>query len=65
MFLDVTVSVRVRRTLICRFLHALFCSCFHRGREEDEMVTMARLARLYQMAEEELVGSGSVGGFRV
>ncbi|VVC93573.1 unnamed protein product [Leptidea sinapis] len=29
--LDVSVSVRVKRPLMCRLMHPLFCRCFHQG----------------------------------
>ncbi|CAG9795364.1 unnamed protein product [Diatraea saccharalis] len=51
--LDVSVSVRVGRPLMCRLMHPLFCTCFHRGGSElSRLVTMARL---YQKAEAQLV----------
>ncbi|XP_053603527.1 phospholipase B1, membrane-associated-like [Plodia interpunctella] len=54
--LDVSVSVRVLRPLMCRLMHSLFCSCFHqRGGELENMV---RMSRLYQKAEQMLVDSG-------
>ncbi|KAJ8983279.1 hypothetical protein NQ317_010529 [Molorchus minor] len=54
--LDVSVSVRIKRTMMCRFLHSLFCACFHQGGNEMEWMTM--LTKEYQQAEEELVMSG-------
>ncbi|RZC36471.1 phospholipase B1, membrane-associated [Asbolus verrucosus] len=54
--LDVSVSVRIKRTMMCRFLHTLFCACFHRG--GNEMNTITELTRQYQRAEEELIFSG-------
>lgn len=38
---------------MCRFLHRLFCECFHKGGNELEIMT--RLTKEYQRAEEELV----------
>lgn len=42
---------------MCRFLHTLFCACFHHqgGTEWD---TITQLTKEYQRAEEELVLSG-------
>lgn len=53
LFLDVSVSIRIKRTMMCRFLHTLFCACFHRG--GNEMNDITKLTQLYQRAEEELV----------
>ncbi|XP_045460804.1 phospholipase B1, membrane-associated-like [Harmonia axyridis] len=55
--LDVSVSLRVKRTMMCRFLHAFFCACFHH-QGGNEMETVIRAARSYQYAEEQLVNSG-------
>ncbi|CAG9135500.1 unnamed protein product [Plutella xylostella] len=54
--LDVSVSIRVLRPLSCRAMHALFCSCFHRG--GGELHDLVRMARLYQKAELQLIESG-------
>ncbi|CAH1374337.1 unnamed protein product [Tenebrio molitor] len=54
--LDVSVSIRIKRTMMCRFLHALFCACFHRGGNEMNVIT--KLTQQYQRAEEELIFSG-------
>lgn len=54
-FLDVSVSVRVKRTMMCRFLHTLFCACFHRGGNEMDVIT--KMTQQYQRAEEELVST--------
>ncbi|XP_049869755.1 phospholipase B1, membrane-associated-like isoform X2 [Pectinophora gossypiella] len=54
--LDVSVSVRVLRPLMCRMMHSLFCTCFHRG--GGELEDLVRMARLYQKAETMLVDSG-------
>ncbi|XP_044737510.1 phospholipase B1, membrane-associated-like [Chrysoperla carnea] len=56
--LDVSVSVRVKRSPMCRFLHTLFCSCFHQLGNVDEMSVITTLTREYQRAEELLIGSG-------
>ncbi|XP_075971241.1 phospholipase B1, membrane-associated-like [Anticarsia gemmatalis] len=54
--LDVSVSIRVLRPMMCRLMHSLFCTCFHRG--GDELRDLVRMARLYQKAELLLVESG-------
>ncbi|XP_056640507.1 phospholipase B1, membrane-associated-like [Diorhabda sublineata] len=54
--LDVSVSLRIKRTLSCRFLHRLFCECFHRGGDEFNVITS--LTKAYQQAEEVLISSG-------
>ncbi|XP_023012797.2 phospholipase B1, membrane-associated [Leptinotarsa decemlineata] len=54
--LDVSVSLRIKRTIMCRFLHRLFCECFHRGGNEMDVITS--LTKAYQTAEEELIASG-------
>ncbi|CAH0729129.1 unnamed protein product, partial [Brenthis ino] len=54
--LDVSVSVRVLRPLMCRLMHPLFCTCFHRG--GGELAELVHQARRYQAAEMALVDSG-------
>lgn len=54
-FLDPSVSVRVKQSLMCRFLHTLFCSCFHQFGRNDEINQIISLARAYQYTEEQLV----------
>ncbi|XP_060524049.1 phospholipase B1, membrane-associated isoform X2 [Cylas formicarius] len=54
--LDVSVSVRIKRTMMCHLFHRLFCGCFHKG--EDDMDVITTLTKEYQKAEEELVMSG-------
>ncbi|XP_037296711.1 phospholipase B1, membrane-associated [Manduca sexta] len=54
--LDVSVSVRVLRPMMCRLMHSLFCSCFHQG--GNELEDIVRMSRLYQKAEMMLVESG-------
>ncbi|XP_041970511.1 phospholipase B1, membrane-associated-like [Aricia agestis] len=54
--LDVSVSVRVLRPVMCRLMHPLFCRCFHNG--GNELLDLVRQARLYQAAETALVASG-------
>ncbi|XP_073942584.1 phospholipase B1, membrane-associated-like [Choristoneura fumiferana] len=53
--LDVSVSVRVRRSAMCRAMHSLFCTCFHRG--GGELRALVAMTRLYQKAEAMLVES--------
>uniref|UniRef100_A0A1B6D4F4 Phospholipase B1, membrane-associated n=1 Tax=Clastoptera arizonana TaxID=38151 RepID=A0A1B6D4F4_9HEMI len=55
--LDVSVSVRVKRSIVCRLLHRFFCTCFHL-RGVDEMNVITDLVRGYHEAEEKLVNSG-------
>ncbi|XP_050312916.1 phospholipase B1, membrane-associated-like isoform X2 [Anthonomus grandis grandis] len=54
--LDVSVSVRIERTVMCRLFHRLFCGCFYDG--GNEMDTITELTREYQAAEEALIFSG-------
>ncbi|XP_035438886.2 phospholipase B1, membrane-associated [Spodoptera frugiperda] len=54
--LDVSVSIRVLRPMMCRLMHSLFCTCFHQG--GNELYDLVRMARLYQKAETALVDSG-------
>ncbi|CAH0386793.1 unnamed protein product [Bemisia tabaci] len=56
--LDVSVSMRVKRSLVCRLLHRFFCTCFHQSGNIDEMAVITQLVRDYQRAEETLVKSG-------
>ncbi|XP_054258896.1 phospholipase B1, membrane-associated-like [Macrosteles quadrilineatus] len=56
--LDVSVSVRVKRSLMCRLLHRFFCTCFHLRGSADEMSIITDLVRGYQEAEQLLVSSG-------
>ncbi|KAI5702514.1 hypothetical protein M8J75_000922 [Diaphorina citri] len=53
--LDVSVSVRVKRSLVCRLLHRFFCACFHQRGEVDEMSQITQLVKDYQEAEFDLV----------
>ncbi|BES94471.1 GDSL-like Lipase/Acylhydrolase [Nesidiocoris tenuis] len=55
--LDVSVSVRVRRSLVCRMLHRLFCACFHRD-SGDVMSSIIKISRQYQKHEQLLISSG-------
>ncbi|XP_030754605.1 phospholipase B1, membrane-associated-like [Sitophilus oryzae] len=54
--LDVSVSIRIKRTMTCRFFHTLFCTCFHRGRKPLDIIT--NLTQEYQKEEENLIFSG-------
>nr|ATU82880.1 secreted Esterase/lipase protein [Pristhesancus plagipennis] len=54
--LDVSVSVRIRRSLVCRMLHTLFCSCFHRA--GNVMAEITSITREYQQEERNLISSG-------
>uniref|UniRef100_A0A8D8TC04 Phospholipase B1, membrane-associated n=1 Tax=Cacopsylla melanoneura TaxID=428564 RepID=A0A8D8TC04_9HEMI len=56
--LDVSVSVRVKRSLVCRLLHRFFCACFHQTGEVDEMNQITQLVKDYQQAEYDLIRSG-------
>ncbi|XP_075215113.1 phospholipase B1, membrane-associated-like [Lycorma delicatula] len=55
--LDVSVSVRVKRSLMCRLLHRFFCTCFHLM-PGDVMEAITQLVRDYQAAERRLIRSG-------
>ncbi|XP_043268853.1 phospholipase B1, membrane-associated-like [Venturia canescens] len=54
--IDVTVSVRVTRSMMCDILHPLYCACMHQGNRPD--IQVSKMARLYQDAAESLVASG-------
>ncbi|XP_017773382.1 PREDICTED: phospholipase B1, membrane-associated-like [Nicrophorus vespilloides] len=56
--IDATVSVRVKRSMMCRLVHTLFCTCFHQGGTEDPMTIIMQLARKYQKVEEQLALDG-------
>ena len=55
-FLDVTVSVRVSRSMMCNILHPLYCACMHKGNRPD--IELSKMSKLYQQAAETLVASG-------
>ncbi|KAF2898923.1 hypothetical protein ILUMI_07251 [Ignelater luminosus] len=55
--LDVSVSVRVKRSMMCRFMHMLYCTCFHQS-GSDPMTAITAMAKEYQRAEELLIASG-------
>lgn len=57
--LDVTVSVRVDRSMMCKFLHMLFCGCFHVSTDKNPMDTLTKLTREYQKVEDDLVSISS------
>ncbi|KAL2737809.1 hypothetical protein V1478_001895 [Vespula squamosa] len=54
--IDVTVSLRVRKSPMCTILHPLYCACMHQGYRPD--VTASRMAMMYQKAAETLINSG-------
>ncbi|XP_015370597.1 PREDICTED: phospholipase B1, membrane-associated-like [Diuraphis noxia] len=54
--LDVSVSVRVKRSFMCHMLHRFFCTCFHQ--KGDEMDQITQMVRDYQTAEQILINSG-------
>ncbi|KAI4460272.1 phospholipase b plb1 [Holotrichia oblita] len=56
LIVDVTTSVRIKRSLICRLMHRLFCACFHQN--GNEMNILMNMARDYQRAEDALISSG-------
>ncbi|KAF5289645.1 hypothetical protein FQA39_LY15003 [Lamprigera yunnana] len=55
--IDVTISVRLKRSIMCRLMHFLYCACFHQD-GEDPMVIMPKMTKLYQFAEERIIASG-------
>ncbi|KAE9543230.1 hypothetical protein AGLY_003141 [Aphis glycines] len=54
--LDVSVSVRVKRSFMCHMLHRFFCTCFHQKGNEMDQIT--QMVRDYQTAEQILINSG-------
>ncbi|XP_050525608.1 phospholipase B1, membrane-associated-like [Daktulosphaira vitifoliae] len=56
--LDVSVSVRVKRSFMCHMLHRFFCACFHQRGNVNEMDEITQLVRDYQGAEQILINSG-------
>ncbi|KAL0105596.1 hypothetical protein PUN28_015826 [Cardiocondyla obscurior] len=54
--IDVTVSLRVTRSTMCRVLHSLYCSCMHKGSRPE--IAASKMSQLYQQAVETLVDSG-------
>lgn len=50
---DVSVSVRVKRSFMCHMLHRFFCTCFHQKGNEMDQIT--QMVRDYQTAEQILV----------
>ncbi|KAJ1522721.1 hypothetical protein ONE63_001881 [Megalurothrips usitatus] len=56
--IDPSVSVRVKRSFMCRVLHRFFCQCFHLDGNADEMDIITGLVRDFQRAERQLVESG-------
>lgn len=55
---DVSVSVRVKRSFMCHMLHRFFCTCFHQKGNEMDQIT--QMVRDYQTAEQILVSFISV-----
>ncbi|KAK4882882.1 hypothetical protein RN001_006201 [Aquatica leii] len=55
--IDVTVSVRLKRSIMCRLMHFLYCTCFHRN-GGDPMTILPKMTKKYQSAEEKLIASG-------
>ena len=53
---DPSVSVRVKRSFMCRVLHRFFCQCFHLDGNADEMDIITKAVRDFQRAEKQLVG---------
>ncbi|XP_012340871.1 phospholipase B1, membrane-associated-like [Apis florea] len=54
--IDVTVSVRIPRSPICRILHTFYCACLHKGNRPD--IEASKMSHLYQQAIEALIYSG-------
>nr|XP_012219357.1 PREDICTED: phospholipase B1, membrane-associated-like [Linepithema humile] len=54
--IDVTVSVRVTRSVMCNILHPLYCACLHKGNRPE--ITASKMSQLYQQAAETLIYSG-------
>lgn len=54
--IDVTVSVRVTRSVMCNLIHPLYCACLHQGKRPD--IAASKMVRLYQQAVDSLVSSG-------
>lgn len=50
------MSVRVKRSFMCRVLHRFFCQCFHLDGNADEMDIITKTVRDFQRAEKQLVG---------
>ncbi|XP_025829721.1 phospholipase B1, membrane-associated-like [Agrilus planipennis] len=55
--IDVTVSVRLKRSLMCRLMHSLYCTCY-RKTKGDPVDELSEMTRKYQQAEEILISSG-------
>ncbi|KAM0725583.1 Phospholipase B1, membrane-associated [Formica fusca] len=54
--IDVTVSIRVKRSAMCKILHPLYCACMHEGNQPE--IVASNMSRLYQQAAETLIYSG-------
>ncbi|CAB3361449.1 Hypothetical predicted protein [Cloeon dipterum] len=55
---DVTYSMKVQRSMICKLMHPFLCACLHRGRSANPVKWVGNLAREYAQAEIDLVLSG-------
>lgn len=53
---DVTVSIRVKQSAMCKILHPLYCACMHEGNRPE--IDASNMSRLYQQAAETLILSG-------
>ncbi|KAF4533409.1 hypothetical protein B566_EDAN013293 [Ephemera danica] len=51
---DVTFSLKLQRSMMCRMLHPLLCACLHRGPYSQPAAWVANLSREYARAEREL-----------
>ncbi|XP_015181665.1 PREDICTED: phospholipase B1, membrane-associated-like isoform X2 [Polistes dominula] len=54
--IDVTVSLRVKKSVMCTILHPLYCTCMHRGSQLQKK--LSRLSMMYQKTVESLINSG-------
>ncbi|XP_059488951.1 phospholipase B1, membrane-associated-like [Neocloeon triangulifer] len=55
---DVTYSMKVQRSFMCKLMHPFLCACLHRGQAKDPVKWVGNLAREYARAEIELIESG-------
>lgn len=53
------MSVRVKRSFMCRVLHRFFCQCFHLDGNADEMDIITSSVRDFQRAEKQLVSANA------
>lgn len=54
--IDVTVSLRTARSVMCNLLHPLYCSCLHKGKRAD--IQASKISQMFQQTAEALVASG-------